>query len=320
METRGSLSDFIKGYDAKLADVINQTIDIYKSDIDKVLKMETSDKAEETHYGKSNLTNFRLKTEGGTIHNGERVPTYRTNYVFKTYSNSIETTMEAKDDNDFRGAWDEARDIANAYMSSKDLHCAELFNKAFTTTYDANMPISAVQTGKPLASTAQPRADGGTGQSNAASDGVVLSETSLNTLHVKMLQILSDVGTPMVLGGKPLLVVPPALAKKAIEITQSNLQSGSADNTMNYYKGVIADVLVLNYLGAYAGGSDTAWFVVNPQTSELYNWTRQTIDLKTYEDPNTRSIMTNAVARWAIGFSDWRGFVGSKGDGQVYAG
>jgi hypothetical protein len=59
------------------------------------------------------------------------------------------------------------------------------------------------------------------------------------------------------------LLVPPALWKHAREITDSALIADSGNNNVNVYRSALGiTVWTSHWLGAVAGGSDTAWFLL----------------------------------------------------------
>jgi hypothetical protein len=65
-------------------------------------------------------------------------------------------------------------------------------------------------------------------------------------------------------GSSPaVLLVPPALWKHAREITDSALIADSSQNNVNVYRSALGiTVYTSHWLGAVAGGSDTAWFLL----------------------------------------------------------
>jgi hypothetical protein len=82
------------------------------------------------------------------------------------------------------------------------------------------------------------------------------------------------------------------------------------------------NVVVWDYLGAAAGGSDTAWYLVSSQDHNIsWGWRHQPSVNRLADAVGAK----NQVAYWqyyfraAYGWLDWRGVWGSKGDGQAYA-
>lgn len=198
------------------------------------------------------------------------------------------------------------------------------FNGAFTSLSDA----------KPLFSTAHPRADGGAAQSNASANGLVLSEANLETAILASEEILDDRGEQVQVFVSCLLV-PPALRKEALAITKSILKPDSTNvNNINVYNpenanmavyggGTIADVVVWHNLGAYLGGSDTAWYLLDRSNLFVtWKWAYKPMISEKNDITGFRNDVTYFKARYgaSTGWTNWRAVWGSKGDGAPYAG
>jgi len=96
-----------------------------------------------------------------------------------------------------------------------------------------------------------------------------LSESTLNDGIVQLIEQKTQDGR--VGGNMPkVLLVPPKLFKTACEITESDLRSGTPDNDMNVYSTKYGiQVATSQWLGAAAGGSDTAWFLLSDNHSVM---------------------------------------------------
>lgn len=105
----------------------------------------------------------------------------------------------------------------------------------------------------------------------------VLSETELNTGIVALMEQKDQAGE--IAGHMPhLLLVPPALFKTACEIVDSELRSGSADNDINVYSSKYGIYVKQSpFLGAAAGGSDTAWFLLG-KNHNIHRFERQGLE------------------------------------------
>jgi len=162
-----------------------------------------------------------------------------------------------------------------------------------------------------LAATNHPRTDGGTAQSNYTTAD--LAEDSLEVALVAMRATLDDKGQLQMI--KPdTILIPPALEKETLILLDSMGRTGTANNDVNPYKGRLK-VVVWDYLGSAAGGSDTAWFILDSSRHKL-NWFNRKdhgIEGPDYDFVNKVARWT-IDCRWSVGFSDWRGVYGSKGD------
>ena len=204
------------------------------------------------------------------------------------------------------GVWANAiKDFALKARLTQDKTAFGLFNNGFTTTltadgaawFSAHTTISgAVVTNF---------------TSGAAS---ALSTDSLNTAMVAM-QVQKD-QAGVIVGSRPsVLVVPPALLKHALEITNSALIADSGNNNINVYRSAYGFKVVTNqYLDSSAGGSDTAWFLLarNHSITRLIRQGIQTA-LRDWTMSNNRTYFYQANYRESYFVSDYVGTYASKG-------
>jgi len=125
-----------------------------------------------------------------------------------------------------------------------------LWRNAFTATYgDGAALVSATHTL-------------GTGATQSNLITPALSETALDTA-IQTLELQKDQdGTLQGLMPRCLLV-PPALYKLAIEITESELRSSTADNDLNTFSAKYGiSVRSTPFISASETGSDTSWFLI----------------------------------------------------------
>lgn len=167
-----------------------------------------------------------------------------------TFAQGIDISKQLFDDN-MHGVW--AADVADFAVKARDTQdytAFGLFRNGFTTALTAD--------GSAIFST-HTLIGGGT-QSNAGT--AALTPTSLNTGLVNMIEQKDQSG--VIRGSTPkVLLVPPAVWKHAREITDSALIADLANNNINVYRSALGiTVWTSHWLGAAAGGSDTAWFLL----------------------------------------------------------
>ena len=152
------------------------------------------------------------------------------------------------------GVWaEDVRDFAVKARMTQDYSAFALFRNGFTTalTADGNAIFSA-----------HTLIGGGTETNFASGAATALSPTSLNTALVNLMQQKDQSGVIRCNVAKTLLV-PAALWKHAREITDSALIADSGNNNVNIYRSALGiTVYTSPFLGAAAGGSDTAWFLL----------------------------------------------------------
>lgn len=222
--------------------------------------------------------------------------------AIKDYANSIEISKNLFDDN-MHGVYGKmVADFAMVARVTQDDNAFSLFRLAFTTALTAD--------GAALCST-HTLIGGGTVVNNSTA---ALSTTSLNTGIVALRQQKNQAG--VILGNVPTcLVVPSALFKKAVEITESALLADTANNNINVYRSAYGiTVYTSPYLDAAAGGSDTAWFLLSRNHS-ITRLIRQGIQtaLRSWEFSNNRTYLYQANFRETVYAPDYVGIWGSTG-------
>ena len=119
-------------------------------------------------------------------------------------------------------------------------------------------------------------------------------------------------------------MVPQALDKEAVIITNSTLRSGTANNDINWYRGKV-NVYVNPFIGSditdFDGntGSDTAWFLLAQGQHQLEAWWDATPSYKMWEDKDADVIYNKVYFAFKPLWAGPRGFWASKGDGAAYS-
>jgi hypothetical protein len=251
--------------------------------------------------------------EDGILH------TYDTTLTAAKYGQLLPISYELLED-DLSGAVEKAKYGSRALTRKAEQLGGDVLNNSFDTSYTSYGDTL------PLCSTAHTRADGGSNQSNASATGITLTEANLETGILAMRGQLDDRGN-LISVVPNVLVVPPALEKEATIIAKSTNRSDTADNDLNVYNmkeytGGQLKVVVWDYIGAAAGGSDTAWFLLSQGDHQLnWGWRRKPSVKRLGEEVGAKNELYywKMSFRAAYGWRDWRGVWGSKGDGQAYA-
>ena len=171
-----------------------------------------------------------------------------------TFAQGIDISKQLFDDN-MHGVWaEDVRDFAIKAKDTQDYNAFRVFRNGFTTELTAD--------GVSFFNAAHPLIGGGTQSNVATGAGSALSPTSLNTAIVNLMEQKDQ--SAVIRGSSPaVLLVPPALWKHAREITDSALIADSGQNNVNVYRSALGiTVYTSHWLGAVAGGSDTAWFLL----------------------------------------------------------
>lgn len=219
-----------------------------------------------------------------------------------TFAQGIDISKQLFDDN-MHGVWaEDVRDFAIKAMDTQDFTAFSLFRNGFTTALTADG--SAIFGTHNLI--------GGGTQSNAGT--VALSPTSLNTAIVNLMEQKDQSG--VIRGSSPaILLVPPSEWKHAREITDSALIADSGNNNVNVYRSALGiTVYTSHWLGAAAGGSDTAWFLL-AQRHGFTRLIRQGLEtaLTDWRYSNNLSYRYQANYRENYFCADYAGSYGSTG-------
>jgi len=224
--------------------------------------------------------------------------------LVKDFAQGIEISKNLFDDN-MHGVWaKDVEDFALVARVSQDQNAFKLFRNAFTTTLTAD--------GVAYISASHPLIGGGTTSNILASSP--LSDTTLYNAIVALRQQVNQAG--VILGNVPaILLVPSALFKKAIALTESALVADSANNNINVYRSAYGiKVYTSPYLDAVAGGSDTAWFLLS-RNHAVRRLIRQGIQtaLRDWSLSNNRTYFYQANFREEVFVYDYVGAVGATG-------
>lgn len=273
-----------------------------------LFRQETTDKAydiEEIYRG-TNL--FPIITETQTVPTTTPRVANKITTAIKDFAESVELSKNLFDDNMF-GVWARTvEDLALKARVTQDQNAFKIFRGAFTTTLTAD--------GNALCSIHN-LLNGSTYSNNLfdiTAATTVLSSTSLNSAIVA-LAVQPD-QTGVVLGQQPaVLLVPPALIKLALELSDSALAGDVSTNAINVFRSAYGYRILSNpYLSAATSGSDTAWFLIG-RNHAIKRIVRQGIEtfLRPWGYSNNRTYLYQANYREEVVALDYIGVIGAKG-------
>lgn len=290
--------------------VYGEEIERHETRVEQVFNMLTSSKSIEKDTSASGLSKMVPRTEATAITFEDPLQGYDVTYTPGILSSGTSVSREMWEDDQHNVMTKLPKKLAETKVRTKEQLGADIFNYGFTSGGGGMSPFTAGDA-VALFSASHPRTDGGAVQSNTTT--VDLSESAIETAMVTMRATLDDKGQLQLIRPDTLLVAP-ALEKEARILLQSSQRVGTTNNDINPYQGALR-IVVWDYLGSAAGGSDTAWFLIDSSQHSLNWFTRMDHGL---EGPDWDFV--NKVARWtvdcrwAVGWSGWRGVYGSKGD------
>lgn len=278
--------------------------------VDSIFNMLTSSKNIEKDSSASGLSKMVQRSEAQSVTFEDPNQGYDVTYTHVIRSLGTSVSREMWEDDQHNTVTRLPRDLAISKVYTKEQVGADVFNYGFTAGGGGEAVFTSGDA-KALFATDHPRTDGGTAQSNYTTSD--LNETSIETALVTMRATLNDKGQ-LAMVMPDTLLIPPALEKEAMILMESSQRVGTANNDVNPYKGKL-NVVVWDYLGSAAGGSDTAWFILDSRRHKLNWFTRVDHGLEGPDwDFQNKVARWTIDCRWSVGFSDFRGAYGSKGD------
>ena len=236
----------------------------------------------------------------------QNVPTATPKVANKTFVQVLDWTLGvylSKDmfDDNMHGVWARiVEDMARKARVTQDYNAFSIFRGAFTTTLTPD--------GDALIST-HTLLNGST-YSNVVTGGG-LTSTTLYNLIIGLRQQPDQRG--ITLGNIPaVLLVPTALFKTALELTDSALVADLANNAINVYRSTYGFMVKTSiWLDALNGGSDTACFLLS-KNHGITRLIRQGVetDLRDWRFSDNRSYFYQANFRESYYAADYIGVVG----------
>jgi phage major head subunit gpT-like protein len=245
-------------------------------------------------------------SELGALDYEDPVKMYKTVYSHKKYTKGFKVSKELMEDDQHNVIARLPKLLAKSTVRTTEYFAASVLNNGFSTSY------TSYGDGNPLLSTSHDRADGGTAQSNASSTGITLTETNLETGRLALEKVLDDKGQIVTFQADK-LIIPVDLRKTAQILTQSTLRPGTANNDVNIFEGVFK-IVPWRYLT-----SSTAWFLQDSSEHLLNFFWRVKPEFKSDYNFDADAALYKVRIRFSTGWSDWRGFWGSKGDGAAFS-
>jgi len=308
-ESRGNFADVL---DPSFRAIFDGMYAQLPQQMSSIFNVMNSTKNIEKDSAISGLSKLVETGEGEAITYEGRDLSYDVTYTHKKYTLGDQITKEMWDDAQWPVMKQIPANLARSAQRTTETAAADILNFGFT----AGGGGSAVFTGgDALALFDDVHTSTSTGvavQSNIpATTHKSLTEDAIEEGKVAMQNTLDAKGEKMLV--QPgLLIVPPELEKEANILLKSSGRVGTTNNDINPFQDAF-QVLVWPWLS-----STTAWFMLDKGMHKLnWFWREKTnLDGPDY-DFDTKNVRYSVLGRWSVGFSDWRGIYGSKGDGSA---
>ena len=264
---------------------------------------ETSDKAYEEDVEISGFGLAPIKNQGTAINYDTESQGAVTRYTHVAYAlGYIVTYEELRDDLYEVVSKRRAKQLAFSMRQTKENVVANVYNRAFSSSYTGGDAVSMINT-------AHPTTTGGN-QSNQLTTAADLSEAALEDLTIQIMQAKNGRGLNISLMPQS-LHVPVQQWYESNRIIKSVLQNDTANNAINVLKAtnVFPKGIKLNHYLTSA----TAWFIRTNAPSGLKLFERDEIMFDQDNDFDTKNAKAACYERYSVGWSDWRAVFGTAG-------
>lgn len=267
----------------------------------KIFRQETTDKSAEIVDSVKGVGEWGQRAEEADV--AEGAPKFGNQKIFSVvnFAKSVDISKNFFDDNQ-HGAWETiVRNFARRARTSRDKNAMSVYRNAFTTALTGD--------GVALISDSHLNLNGDTVDNKGSG---ALSDTTINTALVQLAELKSEDGE--IDGGlASCLLVPLALYKTASIILDSELRSNTSNNDQNVYSDKYGITLYTSqFLGAAAGGSDTAWFLLS-DTHSVTRYVRKPVEttLVDWAYQRNNNYVYKGEFREAVGAVSHEGIVGN---------
>lgn len=245
----------------------------------------------------------QIKDEADSIQYDSERQGFVTRYVHLVWAKGFIVTREAFEDDLYDVVGERrAKGLAFSMNQTKEINGANVYNRAFNSTYSGG-------DGKELLATDHPNIAGGT-WSNEMDPAADLSEAALEQACIDIGKWTNDRGLRIAVMPTS-LIIPIELEFEAYRILNTPYRVGTADNDIN----------ALNSMGKFPGGvkmnhyltDADAWFLRTNAPDGMKHFVRRKMEFAVDNDFDTENAKFKASERYSFGWTDPRGLYGSAG-------
>lgn len=295
-------SNFQELLEPRLRKVFFDTYDEKPEEYSGIYHVASSKKAQEHDQHVTGLGLWEKKSESGPIKYAEIGMGDQVTYTHEEYAKGIQVPRRFVDDEMYDVIDKLPKELARGGRALVETTAADVFNNGFTSNgYD----------GVPLFSDSHPLKGKDKVNPSQVGDnyldlkfdqrGAALEEA------IKLLQSQVNDNGLKIQAKADTIIIPTDLEFTVLRVLNSTLQAGTGDNNTNVLKGKLKPV-VLSYLT-----DPNAWFVADSQLHQLWFFWRVKPEFKGEENFDTMVAKYRGYLRFSVGYSDWRGLVGSDG-------
>lgn len=261
----------------------------------------TSRKAFEEDVSVSSFGLAQVKGEGESVAYDTERQGFITRYQHVVYALGFVITREMVEDDLYDVVGErKAKGLAFSMRQTKEILAANVYNRAFNSTYTGG-------DGKELCATDHPNIAGGT-YANELSTSADLSEAALEQACIDLMKFTNDRGLKISIMPQS-LIVPVDLSFEADKIMKTEYEVGTANNTVNVVRSRFPGGVKVNH---YLTDTD-AWFIRTNAPDGMKYFERRGDNFDQDDDFDTENAKYKATFRCSFGWSDPRQVFGSPG-------
>lgn len=275
----------------------------------ELFDQSTSRKAFEEDVGGSYFGLAQVKAETQPVPYDSARQGFTSRYNHVTYALGFMISREIYEDDQYDVVGKlKARALAFSMRQTKEIIGANVYNRAFNTSYVGGDAATLVASAGGGGSTSAPNIAGGT-YTNGPAVAMDISEAALEQAAIDIAAFLNDRGLKIAITAQK-LIIPKELMFEVQRILKTDGRVGTPNNDLNAIKtmGIIPSFSVNHYL------TDTdAWFIRTNVRDGLRYFTRREDEFGMDEDFDTENAKYKATSRYSYGWSDRRAIYGSPG-------
>ena len=277
--------------------------DEYRVEWTDLFNKYTSRKAFEEDVGVTSFGLFQVKPEGSGVTYDTEQQGFITRYTHINYALGFIITKEMFDDDQYDVAGERrAKSLAYAARQTKENVAANVYNRAFSSSYTGGDGVSMINA-------SHPNVVGGT-WSNTPSVNANISEAALEQAVIDIARFKNDRGLLIQVMPESIIAAPEQMFEFE-RILKSQYRVGTANNDIN----------ALVSMGKFPGGlkvnhyltSTTAWFIRTNAPDGLKYFERTGDSFTEDNDWDTENAKFKATFRCSFGWTDPRSIYGAAG-------
>lgn len=307
---RDNGTNFGKLLEPGLRKIFFETYDEIPEQFGMIYNVENSTKAREHDWGMGAFGDWEQRTsQFDTVAYKKLSPGLERVYIHDAFTQGFMITREMYDDDQYRQIEKMPKAMARSGRAKVERDAMIPLVQGFEYN-GVPAPVLPIYDGKALFDT-HDLLDSAATFSNKLTG--VLNDVNLKAALQRMRETPDEAGNLIQMKATK-LIVPPALEDTAHRLLNSTqIAGGQLNDTNKFLQNAGLEIVVLDYLGAAAGGSDTHWFLQDGSRHELNFFWRVRPEFKWDESFDDFVAKYRGYMRYSFGVSDWRGLIGSDG-------